>query len=162
MEDGQGESGGLTGAGLGQSQNVPAFHSCRDRLLLDRGGFDEAYVWRALKFVEKVKKGGGTAEDKELVQALLDLTLDNTLKPPKSRLFGYGDNPHYLVRVLIDADDPGIKKQWTETLKEIKEFRAKNGGSVKGNLEGWFKRAARDNPQLKRHLDELNRLGCFW
>ena len=37
VQDRQGEGGGLTGAGLGDAQQVAAFHDARNRLGLDRG-----------------------------------------------------------------------------------------------------------------------------
>ena len=42
MEDGKREGSGLTGAGLGQAQDIPAFQCQGDGLFLDWGGFDEA------------------------------------------------------------------------------------------------------------------------
>ena len=43
MEDWESKGGGLAGAGLGQSHDVPAFHGDGDRLLLNGGGLRVAH-----------------------------------------------------------------------------------------------------------------------
>ena len=43
MEDGKNEGRGLAGAGLGQSQDIPAFHGWRDGLFLNGGRIGVAY-----------------------------------------------------------------------------------------------------------------------
>ena len=39
MNDGQGKTGGLAGAGLGRAHHILAGHDHRDGLFLNRGGF---------------------------------------------------------------------------------------------------------------------------
>ena len=49
LQDGQGEGGGFTGAGLGAAQDIPALEDQRDRRLLDRGRFPVACFLNIVK-----------------------------------------------------------------------------------------------------------------